>query len=175
MKRKHPGSLIIPYSIGSLKFQRALCDLGASINLIPLSVYKKLGLGEAKPTSIKLQLTDRTVKELKGIVEDVLVRARKFIFQVDFVVLNFEEDEEVPLILGMPFLYTARAIIDVYDGTLTLRVGDENCIFNIYQSMKYPYDEDYCMRVDVVDECVSEVQRRRLAKSMEIENIEKYF
>ena len=73
----------------------------------------------------------------------------------------------------MTFLYTARAIIDVYDGTLTLRVGDENCIFNIYQSMKYPYDEDYCMRVDVVDECVSEVQRRRLAKSMENENIEK--
>lgn len=109
---------------------------------MPLSVYRKLGIGEAKPISIKLQLANRTMKEPEGIVEDVLVRAGKFIFLVDFVVLNFEEDEEVPLILGMPFLCTARAIIDVYDGTLTLRVGDENCIFNIYQSMKYPYDED---------------------------------
>ena len=173
LKRKHPGSLTIPCSVGNLKFQRALCDSGASINLMPLSVYRKLGLGEAKPTSIKLQLADRTVKEPEGIVEDVLVKAGKFIFPVDFVVLDFEEDEEVPLILGMPFLYTARAIIDVYDGTLTLRVGDESCKFNMYETMKYPYDEDFCMRVEVIDECVNEVQRRRLAKSLEVENIEK--
>ena len=98
------------------------------------------------------------MKEPEGIVEDVLVRVEKFIFSVDFVVFDFEEDEEVTLILDMPFLYTTRAIIDVYDGTLTLRVGDENCKFNVYQRMKYPYDEDFCMRVDVVDECVSEVQ-----------------
>ena len=91
-------------------------------------------------------------------MEDVLVRVGKFIFPIDFVVLDFEEDEEVPFILGMPFLYTATAIIDVYDGTLILRVGDETCMFNVYQSMKYPYDEDFYMRVDVVDECVSEVQ-----------------
>ena len=173
LKRKHLGSLTIPCSVGNLKFQRALCDSGASINLMPLSVYRKLGLGEAKPTSIKLQLADRTVKEPEGIVEDVLVKAGKFIFPVDFVVLDFEEDEEVPLILGMPFLYTARAIIDVYDGTLTLRVGDEICKFNMYETMKYPYDEDFCMRVEVIDECVNEVQRRRLAKSLEVENIEK--
>ena len=126
LKKKHPGSLTITCFVGSLKFQRALCDSGASINLMPLSVYRKLGLGEAKPTSIKLQLTDRTMKEPEGIVEDVLVRAGKFSFPIYFIVLDFEEDEEVPLILGMPFLYTARAIIDVYDGTLTLRVGDEN-------------------------------------------------
>ena len=62
------------------------------------------------------------------------------------------------MILGIPFLYIARAIIDVYNGTLILRVGDESCMFNVYQSMKYPYDEDFYMRVDMVDECVSEVQ-----------------
>ena len=65
-------------------------------------------------------------------MEDVLVRARKFIFPVDFVVLDVEEDEDVPLILGIPFLYTAKAIIDVYNRTLTLRVGEESCKFNIY-------------------------------------------
>ena len=88
--------------------------------------------GEARPTNVHLQLADRTVKELEGIVEDVLLRAGKFIFLVDFVVLDFEKDEDVPLILGMPFLYTAKAIIDVYNGTLTLRVGEESCKFNIY-------------------------------------------
>ena len=99
---------------------------------MPLSIYRKLGLGEARPTNVRLQLADRTVKEPEGIVEDVLVRAGKLIFPVDFVVLDFEEDEDVPLILGMPFLYTAKAIIDVYNGTLTLRVGEESCKFDIY-------------------------------------------
>ena len=98
------------------------------------------------------------MKEPEGIVEDVLVRAGKFIFPVEFIVLDFKKDEEVPLILGMPFLYTATAIIDVYDGTLILRVGDETCMFNVYQSMKYPYDEDFYMRVYVVDKCMNEVQ-----------------
>ena len=87
---------------------------------MPLSIYRKLGLGEARTINVRLQLADRTVKEPEGIVEDVLVRAGKFIFPVDLVILDFEEDEDVPLILGMPFLYTAKAIIDVYNGTLTL-------------------------------------------------------
>ena len=77
----------------------------------------------------------------------MLVRAGKFIFTVNFVVLNFEEDEDVPLILDMPFLYTTKAIIDVYDGTLTLRVGDESYKFDVYQGMKYPSDNDLCLRV----------------------------
>ena len=86
---------------------------------MPLSIYRKLGLGEAKPTNIRLQLVVRIVKEPEGIVEDVLVRAGKFIFTVDFVVLNFKEDEDVPLILVMCFIYTTKVIIDVYDCTLT--------------------------------------------------------
>ena len=99
---------------------------------MPLSIYRKLGLGEARLTNVRLQLADRTVKKPEGIVENVLVRAGKFIFLVYFIVLDFKEDEDVPLILGMPFLYTTKAIIDVYDGTLTLRVGKESCKFNIY-------------------------------------------
>ena len=140
---------------------------------MPLSIYRKLGLGEERPTNIRLKLADRTVKEPEGIVEDVLVKAGKFIFPVDFVVLDFEGDEDVPLILSMPFLYTAKAVIDVYDGTLTLRVGKESCKFNIYQGMKHPSNNDLCFRVDVLDECVSEVQRRRLANCDELKYIEK--
>ena len=75
---------------------------------MPLFIYKKLGLGEARLINIRLQLVDRIVKELEGIVEDVLVKAGKFIFPVDFVVLDFDEDEDVLLILGMAFLYTAK-------------------------------------------------------------------
>ena len=106
-------------------------------------------------------------------MEDVLVRAGKFIFPVDFIVLDFEEDENVPLILGMPFFYTAKAIIDVYDETLTLRVGEKSCKFNIYQGMKHSFESDLCSRVDVLHECVIEVQRRRLANCDELEYIEK--
>ena len=132
LKRKHLWSLTIPCYVGNLKFQKDLCDFGASINLMSLSIYRKLGLVKAKPTNTQLKLADRTLKELEGIVEDMLARAGKFIFQVDFIVLDFKEHEDVPLIIGMPFLYTVKAIIDVYDGTLILRMGDESCKFDVY-------------------------------------------
>ena len=90
-------------------------------------------------------------------MENVLVKAGKFIFSVDFVVLDFKEDENIPLILGMPFLYTSKSIIDVYDGTLTLRVGEESCKFDLYQGIKHPFKNDFCMRVDVVDDYMNKV------------------
>ena len=158
MKRRHPGSLTIPCAVGNLNFQKALCDSGASINLMPLSVYRRLGLGEVKATNICLQLADRTIKKPEGIMEDMLVQAGRFIFPVDFVVLDFEDDEEVPLILGIPFMYTAKAIIDVFEGTLTLRVGEESCKFDVYQGMKHPPEFNNYMRVNVVNDIVSEVQ-----------------
>ena len=96
LKRKQPGSFTILYSVGNLSFHKSLCDFGASINLMLLSIYRKLGLGEARPTNMRLQLVDRIVKEPEEIVEDVLVRARKFIFPVNFVVLDFEEDKDIP-------------------------------------------------------------------------------
>ena len=170
LKMKQPGSLTIPCSFGNLSFQKFLCD---SINHMPLLIYRKLGLEEAKPINIHLQLEDRTVKEPEGIVEDVLVRAGNFIFSVDFIIFDFKEDEDIPLIFGMPFFYTAKAIIDVYDGTLTLRVGEESYKFNIYQGMKYSSDSDLCFRVDVLDECVIKAQRMRLVKCDELEYIKK--
>ena len=112
-KLKDPGSFTIPCTIGNAVFERALCDLGASINLMPLSIFRRLGLGEAKPTTVTLQLADRSLKHHRGIIEDVLVKVDKFIFPADFIVLDMEEDKEIPIILGRPFLATGRALIDV--------------------------------------------------------------
>ena len=92
----------MPCTIGNSFFDKVLCDLGASINLMPLSVYRKLGLGEMKQITISLQLADRSIKYPRGIIKDVLVKVDKFIFLANFVVLDMEEDQEVPLILGRP-------------------------------------------------------------------------
>ena len=112
-KLKDPRSFTIPCTIGNCHFDKVLCDLGASINLMPLSIMQKLGLEEPKPTNVSLQLANRSITYPRGIVEDVLVKVDKFIFPVDFIVLDMEEDHEVPLILGRPFLATGRAMIDV--------------------------------------------------------------
>lgn len=140
-KLKDPGSFTIPCTIGNMTIGKALCDLGASINLMPLSILKKLGEGEVKPTRMSLQLTDRSIKYPYGILEDVLVKIDKFIFPADFVILDMEEDVEIPLILGGPFLATGRALIDVQQGQLRLRVQDEEVIFNVFEAMHHPSDK----------------------------------
>ena len=112
-KLKDLGRFFIPCMIGNSHFEKALCDLGASINLMTLSVFKKLGLGEAKPTTVFLQLADRSIQYPRGIIEDVLVKVDKFIFPVDFIVLDMEEDQDIPIILGWPFLAIGRTLIDV--------------------------------------------------------------
>ncbi|XP_075499192.1 uncharacterized protein LOC142537569 [Primulina tabacum] len=137
-KLKDPGSFTIPCVIGGSRVNRALCDLGASINLMPFSIYKTLELGEVKPSTITLQLADRSLTYPRGIVEDVLVKVDKFIFPADFVILDMEEDQETPLIYGKPFLATGKAFIDVHKGELTLRVGGEEVVFNIYNTIKGP-------------------------------------
>ena len=121
-KLKDSGSFTILCTIGNSIFERALCDLGASINLIPLSIFRRLGLGEAHPTTITLQLVNRSLKHRREVIEDVLVKVDKFIFQAYFIVLDIEEDKEIPIILGRPFLTTGRAMIDVQRGELKLRV-----------------------------------------------------
>jgi len=131
-KLKDPGSFTIPCIIGNCEFNKPLCDLGASINLMPYSLFKKLGLGEIKHTSVSLQLAYKSTKHPIGIIEDVLVKVDKFIFLVDFIVLEMEEDREIPLILGRPFLATGRALIDLEQGKLTLRIGSEEVNFNVF-------------------------------------------
>ena len=122
LKLKDSGSFTIPCAIGNTIFERALCDLGGSINLMPLSIFKNLNLGEAIPTTVTLQLADRSLTHPCGMIEDILVKVNNFIFPADFIILDMEEDKEIPIILGRQFLATGRALIDVQKGELRLRV-----------------------------------------------------
>ncbi|GJX68252.1 reverse transcriptase domain-containing protein [Tanacetum coccineum] len=128
-KEKDLGSFTLPCFINNTCFDNALVDLGASVSVLPLSTYLNLGLGELAHTRLTVELADRTVKYPKGIAENVLVGIGKFTFPVDFIILDMPEDIKVPLILGRPFLSTARAKIDVYKRKITLRVGEEKIIF----------------------------------------------
>ncbi|GJR25278.1 reverse transcriptase domain-containing protein [Tanacetum coccineum] len=131
----------------------ALADLGASINLMPLSVWKKLSLSELTPTCMTLELADRSISHPIGIAEDVYVKVGKFQFLTDFVVLDFDAYPQVPLILGRSFLKNGRALIDVYEGELTLRVGKEAVTFNLDKTSRYSskYDDNSVNRIDVID------------------------
>ncbi|XP_075099483.1 uncharacterized protein LOC142176253 [Nicotiana tabacum] len=142
----------------------ALCDLGANINLMPLAVYTKLGIGRARPTSMLLQLADRTVKRPTGILDDVLVQVGKFVFHADFVILDCQVDEEIPFILGRPFLATGRALIDRETGELKMKLNDEEVIFNVQQSMRKPSEYANCSLVEVVDIVLQEDDRTLTVK-----------
>ncbi|KAJ9546857.1 hypothetical protein OSB04_019400 [Centaurea solstitialis] len=150
-KLKDPGSFAIPVHIGNSDFSRALCDLGTNINLMPLTLFRKLGLGEVQSTNITLQLTDRTIKYPYGVIEDVLVKVDKFYLPLDFMVLDMEEDRHIPLILGRPFLATGRALIDVERGKLTLRVGDETAEFSVFKAARNQGEHDMRYRADILD------------------------
>ena len=136
VKYKDPGSPTISVNIGGNCIDKSLLDLGASVNLLPYSVYKQLGLGKLKPTNITLSLADRSVKIPKGIVEDVLVKIDKFYYPVDFVVLDTEptanEPNHVPIILGRPFLATTNAIINCRNGVMQLMFGNMTLELNIF-------------------------------------------
>ena len=147
MKYKDPGSPTISVNIGGTGIDKALLDLGASVNLLPYSVYKQLGLGELKPTNITLSLADRLVKIPKGIVEDVLVKVDKFYYPVDFVVLDTEPiasgPTHVPIILGRPFLATSNVIINCRNGVMQLTFGNMTLELNIFHlSNKHKLAED---------------------------------
>ena len=121
---------------------------------MPLSIFKRLGLGEARPTTVTLQLADRTLKHPRGVIEDVLVKVDKFIFPVDFIVLDMEEDKEIPIILGKPFLATGMAMIDVQKGELKLRVQDDEVRFNVFNEVRHPAESDACFVIKAVEAIV---------------------
>nr|GEZ58879.1 reverse transcriptase domain-containing protein [Tanacetum cinerariifolium] len=125
-----PGRFLIPCDF--LKFDNclALADLGASINLMPLSIWKKLRLPTLKDTKMVLELADKTISKPTGVAENVFVKVGKFYFPADFVVLEFIADPRVPLILGRPFLSTAHALIDVYKGEIILRHDEQSLTLN---------------------------------------------
>ena len=136
VKYKDPGSPTISVNIGGTCIDKALLDLGTSVNLLPYSLYKQLSLGELKPTNITLSLADRSVKIPKGIVKDVLVKVDKFYYPVDFVVLDTEPiasgPNNVPINLGRPFLATTNAIINCRNGVMQLTFGNMTLELNIF-------------------------------------------
>ncbi|GJU21028.1 reverse transcriptase domain-containing protein [Tanacetum coccineum] len=144
---------LIPCDFYGLESCMALADLGASINLMPLSVWKTLSLPDLSTTRMTLELATRTVAYPAGIAEDVFVQVGKFTFPADFVVVDYEVDPRVPLILGRPFLRTAHALVDVHGEKLTLRVGDEELVFNVESTSKYPrkHGDESIHKIDILD------------------------
>ncbi|XP_015939898.1 uncharacterized protein LOC107465436 [Arachis duranensis] len=134
-KLKDPGSFILSCTICNKILDKALYDLGASINLMPLSLMKKLAIEEVKPTRMSLQMADRSLKIPNRVLENLLVKIGEFIFHTDFVILDMEEEGHSSIILGWPFLATARATIDVEKGEMTLRVHDKKMVINVFKAM----------------------------------------
>nr|GEV38656.1 reverse transcriptase domain-containing protein [Tanacetum cinerariifolium] len=158
-----PNKFLIQCDFLGIDVWHALADLGASINLMPLFIWKNLSLPELTPTRMNLELADRSITRLKIVTEDIFVKLGKFHFLTDFVVVDFEADPRVPLILGRSFLRTDRALIDVYGEEITLRVSDKSVTFNLNQTTRYSstYDDISVNRIDFID-----VAREEYAQEM---------
>ena len=162
VKYKDPGCPTISVNIGGISVEKALLDLGASVNLLPYSMYKHLGLGELKPTSITLSLDDRSIKIPKGTIEDFLIQVDRFYYPVDFVVLDTESvavgANHVPIILGRPFLATLNAIINCRNGVMQLTFGNMTLELNIFHLSKRHMhsEEDDCEEVCIIDAILEE-------------------
>nr|GEV61615.1 reverse transcriptase domain-containing protein [Tanacetum cinerariifolium] len=158
-----PGKFLIPCDFPGMAEYLALTDLGASINLMPFSVWKRLSLPDLTPTCMNLELADCSISRPIGVAEDVYVKVGSFHFTVDFVVVDFDADPRVPLIIGRSFLKTRRALINVFAGELTLQVGKEAITFNLDQTSRYSanYSDMTAKRINVIDmacvECYQEV------------------
>ncbi|XP_047252250.1 uncharacterized protein LOC124887111 [Capsicum annuum] len=138
VKKLDPGVVTIPCKVGTIKFTKALYDLGETVNLMLLTIYKKLGLGNPIPTNMRLVMADRSVKRPIGILYDVLVKVSNFIFPTEFIILDCEVDFEVPIILGRPFLTTGSILIDLKANKLLFRVNDKEDVVRIEQLVIEP-------------------------------------
>nr|XP_027099083.1 uncharacterized protein LOC113718373 [Coffea arabica] len=157
-----PGMFTIPCRIGNTLIGKAMLDLGVSINVMPKSIYASLKLGPLKDTGIIIQLADRTNAYPDGLIEDVLVKINELVFPADFYVLDMDDEhshDPSPLLLGRPFLSTARTKIDVNKGTLSMKFDGEIVHFNIFESMKYPSGSHagFVFSINVIDPVVREV------------------
>nr|GEU55392.1 reverse transcriptase domain-containing protein [Tanacetum cinerariifolium] len=162
-----PDKFLIPCDFPRMAECLALADLGASINLMPLSVWNKLSLPDLSPTCITLKLADRLISRPVGVVKDVFVKVGTFHFPADFVVVDFDANPRVPLILRRSFLKTGRALINVFEGELTLRVGKEAITFNLDQTSRYSanYNDMMANRIDVIDMACEEYSQQVLGFS----------
>nr|GEV85413.1 reverse transcriptase domain-containing protein [Tanacetum cinerariifolium] len=165
---RDPSKFLISCDFSGMDECLALADLGASINLMPLSVWNKLSLLKLSPICMTLELADRLVSRPVGVAEDVFVKLGTFHFLADFVVVDFDADPRVPLILERSFLKTRRALINVYKGELTLRVGKEAVTFNLDQTSRYSanYNAMSVNRIDLIDVACEEYAQEVLGFSV---------
>jgi hypothetical protein len=157
LKCKDPGCPTISCFIGEHKIEKALLDLGVSVNLLPHSIFQSINLGELKPTSVTLLLADRFVKVPRGIVEDVLIQVNKFIYLMNFIVLDTQPIEacnSFPVILGCLFLATSNALINCRNGLMKLSFGNMTLKMNIFNICKQLGDDNDPQEVDVIEELV---------------------
>ncbi|XP_015949723.1 uncharacterized protein LOC107474599 [Arachis duranensis] len=156
---------MIPCALGDTCTRTSLCDLGASINQIPVSLIKKLCLiEEVKPTRICLQLADRSIKIPSGLIEDMIVKVGPFAFPTNFMVLDMEGHKSSSLILGRPSLVTRGTLIDVEKGEVTLRVNEEKFVLNAVKAMQHPDIPKECMSIDLIDSLVEEVNMAKASR-----------
>nr|GEY89771.1 reverse transcriptase domain-containing protein [Tanacetum cinerariifolium] len=159
-----PGKFLIPCDFLRMAECLALTDLGASINLMPLLVWNKISVSELSPTCMTLELANRLISHVVGVAKDVFIKVGTFHFPTDFVIVDFNADPLVPLILRRYFLKTRRALIDVFEGELTLRVGKEAITFNLDQTSRYSanYNDMPANQIDVIDMACEEYSQEVL-------------
>nr|GFB27735.1 reverse transcriptase domain-containing protein [Tanacetum cinerariifolium] len=166
-----PGRFLIPCDFTGLDNCLALADLGASINLMPLSIWKKLRLHTLNDTKMVLELADRTISKPTGVAENVFVKFGKFYFPADFVILDFVADPRVPLILRRPFLSTAHALIDVYEGEITLRHDDQSLTLKCGDTPSISYNNlESLNKVDLIDTTCEEYSQAVLGFTDDVSN-----
>ncbi|XP_028181419.1 uncharacterized protein LOC114368307 [Glycine soja] len=151
-KFKDPGSVTILCFVGVLLVGKGLIGLGASINLMPLSMCRRIGNLRIAPTRMTLQLADRSITKPYGVVEDVLAKVRQFIFPVDFFIMDIEEDSDIPLILGLPFMLTAKCVVGMGNGNLEMSVDDKKVTINLFEAIKHPNDHKACFKVETIEQ-----------------------
>ena len=139
-KHKDPGVVTIPCSIGEVVVGKALIDLGASINLMPHSMCRRLGELEIVPTRRTLQLADRSITRLYGVIKAVLIQVKQLVFPADFVVMDIEEDPDIPIILGRPFMSMTNCIVDMGKGKLELSMEDQKASFDLFEAINQPWN-----------------------------------
>ncbi|XP_042051462.1 uncharacterized protein LOC121796741 [Salvia splendens] len=175
-KKTDPGMFTLPISIGEIQVEHSMCDLGASINVLPYSINKKLGEAKLVDTDILIQLADRSCIHPEGILEDVIVKVNDFLYLADFFVIKMTKPaakESSGVLLGRPFLSTASTIIDIRNGTISLDFNGEQFTFNIDKAMKRPADSENVYLVDVTEPLVQEFLQRQFTDSAADKGVER--
>ncbi|KAI3515815.1 hypothetical protein L1887_14720 [Cichorium endivia] len=171
LKCEDPGMFTVPCKIGDVMISHAMLDLGASINVMPYSIYSSLNVGPLTETGVIIQLADKSSIFPRGVLEDVLVQVNQLVFPADFYVIDLDEKSSSKsglILLGRPFLSTARTIIDVHGGSFTMEFDGEKIEFNINEAMRYPSDVSSCHFVDVVEPLTQDLFELNTEDSLEM-------